>query len=225
MSLLACMRCWPCTTRSPCECVRPAPDELLEHRGLRLLGLQEQRVVVVAAEHQDDPRPGADAADADDLAGDVGDAEVLEQVRGGRSATCAGSCAASPRIQSVNWSCSIPSTQLLDRLDERRVADDAPLAVDDVGELVEGLHAVAGAGLGDVGLGPLASRTVDVVAKFRDDRRRRRCGNTTRPGWSCRRTRASPGGTRRAGSAAPSCGPWSRTRCRARRWRSWRPAA
>ena len=50
----------------------PARAEVrLEDRGLGLLDLHQQRVVVVAAEQQDDPRPGADAADADDLAGDV----------------------------------------------------------------------------------------------------------------------------------------------------------
>ena len=57
-----------------------APDELLEHRGLGLLGLEEQRIGVVAAEHQHDPRPSPDTADTDHLAGHVGQAEVLEQV-------------------------------------------------------------------------------------------------------------------------------------------------
>ena len=40
--------------------------------------------------------------------------------------------------------------QLLDGHDQRRVADDAELAVDHRGELVQGLEAVPGAGLGDV---------------------------------------------------------------------------
>ena len=52
----------------------------LEHRRLRLLDLEEERVVVVPAEQQDDPAAGADAADADDLAGDVDQPELLEQV-------------------------------------------------------------------------------------------------------------------------------------------------
>ena len=59
-----------------------------------------------------------------------------------------------------------PVEELLDRLDERRVADDASLAVDDVGELVERLHAVPGAGLGHVGLGPLARGRVDPVLQL-----------------------------------------------------------
>ena len=43
-------------------------EHRLEDGLLRLLELQEQRVVAVAAEQQHDPRPGADAADPDDLA-------------------------------------------------------------------------------------------------------------------------------------------------------------
>ena len=57
-----------------------APDEALQHGGLRLLGLQEQRVALVAAEEQQDPGAGADAADADDLARHV--AVAVEVVRG-----------------------------------------------------------------------------------------------------------------------------------------------
>ena len=103
-----------------------APDELLEHRGLGLLGLQEQRIGVVAAEHQHDPRPGADAADADDLAGHVGQAEVLEQVAA--VARQRPAVAADHAPHEVEDLVSLhPLEQLLDRLDERRVADDAPL--------------------------------------------------------------------------------------------------
>ena len=52
----------------------------LQHRGGCLLDLQEQRVVRVAAQQQDDERPGPDTADADDLAGPVHDLEALQQV-------------------------------------------------------------------------------------------------------------------------------------------------
>ena len=58
----------------------PAGAEVrLEHRGLGLLDLQQERVVVVAAEHQHDPRPGPDAAHADDLAGDVDEPVALDE--------------------------------------------------------------------------------------------------------------------------------------------------
>ena len=53
---------------------------VLEHRRGRLLDLQEQRVLLIATLEQHDERPRADAADADDLAGDVDDFEALEQV-------------------------------------------------------------------------------------------------------------------------------------------------
>ena len=55
-------------------------QEPLEHRGLRLLDLQEQRVPFVAADEQDHPRPGAHAADADDLAGEVDELVAREQL-------------------------------------------------------------------------------------------------------------------------------------------------
>jgi hypothetical protein len=52
----------------------------LENRCCGLLDLQEQRVLRVASLEQDDECPGADAADADDLAGQVHDLEALQQV-------------------------------------------------------------------------------------------------------------------------------------------------
>ena len=55
----------------------------LEDRRLGLLELEEQRVVVVAAEHEQHPVPGADAADADDLAGEVDDPEAAAAALGG----------------------------------------------------------------------------------------------------------------------------------------------
>ena len=56
------------------------PGEVLEHGRPGLLHLQEQRVRAVAAEHQDDPAAGPDAAHADHLAGDVRHLELLQQV-------------------------------------------------------------------------------------------------------------------------------------------------
>ena len=57
----------------------PAEDRL-EHRRLRFLQLEEERIAVVVADHQRDPRPRPHAADTDDLAGSVDVAEALEQV-------------------------------------------------------------------------------------------------------------------------------------------------
>ena len=53
--------------------------ELLEHRRLRFLQLQEQRFVFVASQQQRDPVAGADAADADDLAREVEQAKLVDQ--------------------------------------------------------------------------------------------------------------------------------------------------
>ena len=47
-----------------------------QDRPICLLDLQEQRIGLVTAEHQDDPAPGADA---DDLAGQVGELVLLQQ--------------------------------------------------------------------------------------------------------------------------------------------------
>ncbi len=44
------------------------------------LGLEEERVAAVASEQEDDPRPGADAADTDHLAGHVHHLELLEEM-------------------------------------------------------------------------------------------------------------------------------------------------
>ena len=79
MSLAACIIRWPCTTRVS-GLVPALRQVVLQHRLRGLLDLQEQRVLLVAALQQDDERPGADAADADDLARNVDHLEPLEQV-------------------------------------------------------------------------------------------------------------------------------------------------
>ena len=66
--------------------------EPLQHRGLRLFHLQEERVTVVAANHKGNPRPRPDAADADDLAGHLYETELVQQeLDGDPLATFAGS--------------------------------------------------------------------------------------------------------------------------------------
>ena len=124
----------------------------LEHRRFRLLDLEEQRVGVVLAQHQRDPAPGADAADPDDLPGEVDQPIALQEM--------------SPiRLQAVPVDAEPivePGPQLFDdrprraplagelveRHHERRVADDAELAVDLARELGERLRAVLGLRLG-----------------------------------------------------------------------------
>jgi hypothetical protein len=55
-------------------------EETFEHRGLRLLDLQEQRVVLVAAGQQHDVAAGPDAAHAHHLVGRVDVAVLLQGV-------------------------------------------------------------------------------------------------------------------------------------------------
>ena len=80
MSGAACIIRCPSTTRCPCWAYSALPEERLEHRGLRLLELEEQRVVVVAADQEQDPGACTHAADADDLACGMHVPVALEQV-------------------------------------------------------------------------------------------------------------------------------------------------
>jgi len=59
--------------------VGTAPGVRLRHGAVRLLELEHQRVISVAADEEDDEATDADAAHADDLARDVVDAEPVEQ--------------------------------------------------------------------------------------------------------------------------------------------------
>ena len=116
-------------------------DELLEHRRLGLFGLKEQRIVLVPAEHQQDPCPGTDAPHPDDLESGVDQVEVLEKVAavGLEGAAVAADQGSKPAHDLLPVD---PAEELIDGLDEGRVADDPSIAVDDVCQLVERLHAV-----------------------------------------------------------------------------------
>jgi hypothetical protein len=52
----------------------------IEHRGLRLLGLEDEWILAVAADEEADGRARADAPHADDLARRVDEPVRLEQV-------------------------------------------------------------------------------------------------------------------------------------------------
>src|SRR5436305_537320 len=55
------------------------PEELLEYGRLRLLHLQEQRILTVAAKQQGNPGLRSDAPDSDDLACEVDQMELVNQ--------------------------------------------------------------------------------------------------------------------------------------------------
>ncbi len=56
------------------------PDVRLQDRGLGLLRLQDERVAVIAPGEQEDPGASTDAADADDLAGQIMEPVGVKQV-------------------------------------------------------------------------------------------------------------------------------------------------
>ena len=108
---------------------RALAQEWLEHRCLRLLELQEQGIVLVAAEHEHDPGARADAAHPDDLARRVDVAKPLEQAPAvGAQGTPVGADHSPYELLQLNLFDA--GRHLLDRDDERRVARDPGLAVD-----------------------------------------------------------------------------------------------
>jgi hypothetical protein len=128
-----------------------------QHRALRLLGLQQQqRLQAVVGFHQQDPRLGADAADADDLAGHPGQGEPLCQPApvGRQGLRVPGDQAAKEPVDSVDV--EVPG-QFFERDDQRRVADDLAPPVLNGDQFRQRLSAVAGAGLSHLGLGPARS--------------------------------------------------------------------
>ena len=129
---------------------------VLEHRGGGLLELQEERVLLIAALEQHDERPGADAADADDLAGEVDDPELLEQVP--PIVLQRGPVRAELFVDHLLDLIGVHaggSGQVPPGYDDRRLGDDPVLAVDDLGEFGQRLQAVAGARLLEILLGGL----------------------------------------------------------------------
>ena len=135
MSLAACISRWPATTRWPSLADCAAPGVLAEHRRPRLLDLQEQRVIVVAAEQQDDPAARADAADPDHLAGHVDELEPVEQ---GRRSVCSVRRYRPTRTLMLvaTFFCGPMSGRSSShRDDQRRAGDEARRAVHGAGQL------------------------------------------------------------------------------------------
>ena len=149
MSLAACIRRWPSTTRWPWLLNVLLPRNGSSTDASASLNCRNSGSLVVAAEHQHDPGASADAADADDLAGRMDVAEALEQSAPvlGQRAPVRADDAAQVVLDAVALG---RRHDVLDRDDQRRVARDPRLTVDDLGELAERPHAVLGACLRDV---------------------------------------------------------------------------
>ena len=140
MSLAACISRCP---RRPAGrgCAYSLAGGRLEHRGLRLLDLQEQRIGAVASEHQQDPGTRPDAAHAHDLARESThrNARELAAVLLERPAVVA------EQLCQPHWSLravGVDARESPDRHDHRRIGDDPRLAVDLLGQLRQRLHAV-----------------------------------------------------------------------------------
>ena len=124
-------------------------DEALEHRGLRLLRLQEQDVVVVAADHEQDHRLRPDAADADDLARGVHVLELLDRMVVASERAPVRLEQPADRLLDLLARRAGPG-EILDRDDQRRIGDDSQLAVDLAGPLRGDAQVVARACLRNV---------------------------------------------------------------------------
>jgi hypothetical protein len=128
MSLAVCMSRCPPDHALPLIRVGAPTGETCEDRLLRLLDLQEQRIVIRVAKCQHERVVGADAAHADDLAGPVDNAVALEEhapvIRKRTAITVhrerCGGAALRGKV-----------------LDQRWGIDDAKLAFDRLGQLVE----------------------------------------------------------------------------------------
>ncbi|MDV7088303.1 hypothetical protein R4369_29475 [Rhodococcus opacus] len=118
-----------------------------------LFGLQEQHLGVDSCFEQQNPRSGADTAHSDHLVCHVGEGEVIEQVP---SVDLEGAAVGGDQIvQSVEQQIGVESGELVDRDDQRWIADDPPRAVDNGGQLPDRLETVAGVRLREHVIGSL----------------------------------------------------------------------
>src|SRR5579862_2571165 len=132
-------------------CELALPEKRLENRGLGLFKLQKEGVVVAFAEKQDDPHACADAAHTNDLTSGVHVTEALEEEPAVmRKRTTIGAKDGADRLSNLVGLGG--GDKLLDRDDQRRVADDPRLAVDEFRQPAERAQVVFGAPLCDVTL-------------------------------------------------------------------------
>src|SRR5262249_57961453 len=110
-------------------CELALAEEGLEHRCLVFLELQHERVVVVAADEERDPRPRADAADAYDLARGVHEPEPLEQM----ATVALETAAVGPDHTPHPFQHLLAADEIAERDDQRRGRDEARLAVGALG--------------------------------------------------------------------------------------------
>ena len=107
-----------------------------------LFGLQQQDIPLGSSLEQQNPGPGADTAYPDYLVRNVGEAEVIQQDPAVRLEGLAigGHESTEPRTHGIG----IHIDHVIQPDDQRRIADDLTLSIDDCGQLSCRLQAVAG---------------------------------------------------------------------------------
>ena len=225
MSLADCIRRWPSTTRRPWFAYAALAGVRLEHGRLGLLDLQEQRVVAVA--------PAAAAAIHDrvptlptptTLRAKSTQLERLEQLPAVRLQRPA--VAPEPLVQNVAHLVRRHLRhQLVERNDERRIAEDADPPVDHPGQLRERAADCRGCGPSPCSSARASSPTRAPGPATSRTRRPRRAGGTRGRGCAFRVLPHgfAVGAHRPADDAA--LGSCRRTPGTGRRCRSSRPAA
>ena len=125
-------------------------QEGLQHRGLGLLGLEEQRVIRAIAQHQGDPGAGADAPHTHHLVGRLHEVESLDQapVIALQAAAIGVEQACAGRLDVVVLQTPATGPAAARSAVGRPPACGRPSTTSD--ELVERLDAVLGPGLGHV---------------------------------------------------------------------------
>ena len=118
---------------------------------------------MIATLEQHDERPGPDAADADDLAGHVDHLESFEQLAAivRQRLAIRAELLVDHAFHLVDREADA-RRQVTQRDDDRRLAHDPVPAVDSLGQLRQGLQAVAGVRLPGLLLGGLLGRLADA---------------------------------------------------------------
>src|SRR6266852_925490 len=120
---------------------RTSPEQWFEHRWLRLLDLEKERVSGVATEEQHHPGACSDTPDADDFSGEIGVAETLNQrlPLGWKRSTVAAEERAEERLET---GFVLAVVELDERDDQRWIRDEPPFSVDGLGQSCEREHPI-----------------------------------------------------------------------------------
>ena len=165
MSLAACISRCPSTTRWPWLANSLLPRNGSSTDACASFICRKQRILVVPAEEEQDECPRPHAPDAHDLPGRVDEPEALEQM----PAIAEQRPPVLADHETLGLDRLLAAEELRDRDDQRRIAHDPRLAVDDARQLLERGQAVLGARLRDVALRPLDRLRAHLRGQARED--------------------------------------------------------